>query len=245
MHRFYCPHLTTSTTSLTISDHSEIHHLKKVLRLKTGDTIVAFNGQGIEGKGVIAAMSPHQITLRLEAVTEKSHTGTTIILACAIPKKAKFEFIIEKATELGVDEIIPLLTARTEVRVNQSTAAQKQHRYQTVAVNAAKQSGRTTVPVIHPPTEFNKLLKNIPQETGLFIPCLVGERKDIATALSGKSKFKKMTFFIGPEGDFTPQEVQSAIAAGAVPLSLGETVLKVDTAAIITVALAKLLLGTS
>ena len=114
-------------------------------------------------------------------------------------------------------------------------------RYQTVAINASKQSKRTIIPIIHPITKFSDVLKSIDKNVAAFIPCLLGKRKKLCDVFKTNSTYKKIVFFIGPEGDFTPQEIESALSAGCITVSLGDTVLKVDTAAISVIAFANFL----
>ena len=173
----------------------------------------------------------------------KPSRNVRVILACAIPKKAKFEFIVEKCTELGVDEIIPMCTKRTEFRGDDERVGKKANRYKTVAVNAAKQSKRSTIPTIHPVTKFDEVLSNFPPNTVSFIPCLIPDAKNLIETFKINTETQNVIFFIGPEGDFTPDEIAKAIKAGCVPVSLGATVLKVDTASICVVALTNLLLS--
>jgi len=163
-----------------------------------------------------------------------------IILACAIPKESEFELIIERATELGADEIIPLRTKRTEMDLKGDRLAKMIARYHDVAVNAAKQSGRPRVPVIHPVTDLTVVLKSFPERTTVFIPSLSGERKNILEAFKAVPSPSRVAFLIGPEGDFTPQEYDLARARGCIGVSLGKTVLKVETAALVAVACARL-----
>ena len=163
-----------------------------------------------------------------------------IILACAIPKESEFELIIERATELGADEIIPLRTKRTEMDLKGDRLAKMIARYHDVAVNAAKQSGRLRVPVIHPVTDLTVVLKSFPERTTVFIPSLSGERKNILEAFKAVPSSSRVAFLIGPEGDFTPQEYDLARARGCIGVSLGKTVLKVETAALVAVACAQL-----
>ncbi len=245
-HRFFVPNLSFEKDLVLVTDPDEIHHIKDVLRLKPGDIIALFNGQGEEVRAEILRFAAASLEVKIASrqkieVTKK----VSVVLACAIPKRAKFESIIEKCTELNVDEIIPLQTKRTEIRLNPEQSGRKLARYQTVAVNAAKQSGRSQIPVIHPVTEFSKAMKNLTTHDTAFIPCLIGERKDLVDALRLKTAQQRIVFFIGPEGDFTPQEVALAIAAGCAPVSLGPTILKVDTAAISVAALANLFLSHS
>jgi 16S rRNA (uracil1498-N3)-methyltransferase len=241
MHRFYCPNTDFSPQKITISDSTEIHHLKNVLRMKRGEELVIFNGQGEEVRGVIEKMTDTSAEITVLSRRRDKGGKTRVILACAIPKKAKFEFIIEKATELGVDEIIPMQTARTEVVVKGERKERKSARYQAVAVNAAKQSGRSVIPDVAEVTLFKDVIAGCGKDTAKLIPCLIGERKPLRQALDQFRPAREIMFLIGPEGDFTPQEVGAALKAGFVPVSLGETVLKVDTAAITVVACARML----
>src|SRR3990167_2184159 len=151
MHRFFSPQSNLNSSQITITDSSEIHHMRDVLRLKEGDTVAIFDGSGKEALGKIFRSKKNEIVIAINSVKDlKPSRNVRVILACAIPKKAKFEFIVEKCAELGVDEIIPMCTKRTEFRGDDERVGKKANRYKTVAVNAAKQSKRSTIPTIHP-----------------------------------------------------------------------------------------------
>jgi 16S rRNA (uracil1498-N3)-methyltransferase len=241
MHRFYCPQADFASKTVRISDPHEIHHIKDVLRLKAGDKLCIFNGKNEEGMAVIVSIKDTDVAVRIDSVRQAAAGNTRIILACAVPKKAKFEFIIEKCTELGVDEIIPLKTKRTEVIFSKEKNPAKQERFQKVAVNAAKQCGRLNIPKIHAMMPLADALKNLDPKGIALIPSLNGQPRHIRDVLHPAQEASVITIFIGPEGDFTPDEVELAAAAGCQKVSLGTTVLKVDTAAIFTVALARFL----
>jgi 16S rRNA (uracil1498-N3)-methyltransferase len=241
MHRFYCPQTDFSPPTIAITNSAEIHHLKNVLRLQKGDKVNIFNGQGEEICGQIEKLN--ETAARITVLSRHKRSAGKkchVTLACAIPKKAKFEYIIEKATELGVDQIVPMQTARTEVVVQADRLERKNARYQAVAINAAKQSGRTIIPDVSSVTSFKEVIASAEMDALKLIPCLLGDRRELAQVLKEVNEPRKIIFLIGPEGDFTPQEVEIALKAGFVPVSLGETTLKVDTAAIVVVALAKL-----
>ena len=240
MHRFYCPESNLQDRKVVITDPKELHHLRNVLRLKKGDTLMIFNNQGEEATGCVDTLQPAKATVVIESVRKEDVDLPVTILACAVPKKSKFEVIIEKATELGVDEIIPLKTMRTEMELKGDRLDRKIARYQDIAVNAAKQSRRLRVPVIHPVTDLAEVLKSFPEGTTVFIPSLSGERKNILEAFKAVPSPSRVAFLIGPEGDFTPQEYDSARARGCIGVSLGKTVLKVETAALVAVACAHL-----
>jgi 16S rRNA (uracil1498-N3)-methyltransferase len=241
MHRFYCPNTDFSPTKISISNSGEIHHLTHVLRMSKGDQLELFNGQGDEVTGTIESISALEVQVIIKDRRHKKKISSLVILACAIPKKAKFESIIEKCTELGVDEIIPMRTARTEVILKEDRLERKNARYQTVAVNAAKQSARTTVPVVHPQRSFKEIIASFDPKVLRIIPCLAGKRNSLKNVLEDAKGYNKIVFLIGPEGDFTEQELSDALKAGFIPVTLGETVLKVDTAAITAVGFTRLM----
>jgi len=243
MHRFFSKNLKENQKMISISDSSEIYHLKKVLRLNVGASVAIFNGQGIEAQGKIIKVSNAEVQIKIEKMALEKRTGPILTLACAIPKKSKFETIIEKCTELGVDEIIPLQTKRTEVKLNRPQAQKKLIRYQSVATNASKQSQRTTVPNILPVTDFKNALNQITANTTALIGCLNAKREPLKTIVTGQLGTKeRIIFFIGPEGDFTDDEIKLALSSGCIPIDLGKTVLKVDTAAIAAISFARLIL---
>ena len=241
MYRFYSQDADFSKTSVIITDVHEIHHIKDVLRLKKGSMVQIFNAKSQQADVVIDGINEKVIEVRVQKIKHEEGFGAKIILACAPPKKGKFEFIIEKCTELGVDEIIPLKTKRTEVIFSEDKMKGKLGRFEAVAINAAKQSKRMKIPKISPMTSLAEVLKALdPQGVHLF-PSLHNHSTQIAEVLQKADKQKTVTIFIGPEGDFTPDEVTLAIKHGCIPVSLGDTVLKVETAAIATVALVKFL----
>ena len=241
MYRFYCADADFTKSSITIVDPHEIHHIKDVLRFQKGSLIQIFNGRSQQADAVIEQINEAAIHVRIQSVKQKEEVQVKIILACAPPKKGKFEFIIEKCTELGVDEIIPLKTKRTEVFFNKDKWPGKLSRFEAVAVNASKQSQRVKVPLIHPMVSLSGALQMLPPNGLRLIASLHNHPKQISEVLLKSDKDQSVALFIGPEGDFTPDEVSLAMEYGCVPVSLGDTVLKVETAAIAVVAVVKFL----
>lgn len=247
MHRFFCPNADFHDPSVEITDAKELHHLKNVLRLKKGAAVTLFNGSGEETRGTITAIEENAVQVRIAGreMTSPQKPPFTVTLACAIPKKAKFETILEKSTELGVDEIVPLYTQRTEVIFKTPDVSKKMARYRTIIVNAAKQSQRRSLPELHPPVKFKDYLSRIDPKSTVMIPCLLPPRKKIGDVLKELgTPPQKLIFLIGPEGDFTPEEVELTVGKGGIPVSLGPTVLKVDTAAIAVLACVNLMFRT-
>ncbi|OGW98385.1 MAG: hypothetical protein A2Y04_05520 [Omnitrophica WOR_2 bacterium GWC2_45_7] len=215
-----------------------MHHLRHVLRLKENDPIILFNGNGEEASGKITSLNTKEVVIQILSVRRMKNQTTSLILACAVPKRSKFELIIEKATELGVDEIIPVKTKRTELNLKADRLEKRILRFRTVAINASKQSRRLTIPVIHPLTEFPKVVEDLTKRAVVLMPSLCGPRKGILETLRNIDHSRPIAFLIGPEGDFTPEEYALAQRLKCIPVSLGTTILKVDTAAICALACA-------
>lgn len=223
-----------------LSNPDELHHLRHVLRLGKGADIYLFNGRGKEARATVLSVKARGVVARLEKVNDLTPRRPRLILACAVPKKSKFELIIEKATELGADEIIPMNTRRTELKYNTERMHKKLTRYQTVALNATKQSQQAFIPVLYPVSNFPDVLRKLTQISSVLIPSLSGPTEPLFAALQKIKMAETVSVLIGPEGDFTQEEYTKARESGCIPVSLGTTVLKVETAAICALSCAQL-----
>jgi len=240
MHQFYCPNTDLSSKQTFIDDKNELHHLRNVLRLKKDDEVRLFDGKGKEASGTLLTVTAQKATVEIHSVKQFERKKPLILLACALPKKSKFEMIIEKATELGVDEIIPLKTDRTEIKLTDFRQTKKQQRYQTIAINASKQSKRIIIPVIHPITDFSSALNHLTKTSITIIPSLNEDTENLISAFEKIKSPKAVSFLIGPEGDFSPEEYAQAQDKGCLPVTLGTTILKVETAALCALSCANL-----
>lgn len=225
---------------ILISDPRQIRHLAVVLRLKRGDEVSAFDGKESECLCQIEKIAKDKVSLIVLKTKTASLSNKGITLACAIPKNVKMDYIIQKTTELGVSRIIPMHTKRTIVKIDTRKAADKQERWQRIAQEASKQSKRIRFPLIDPVREFKDVLSEISGHDLAIIPNLEKGNKSIAEAANA-FKGKSIIFFIGPEGDFTADETASAREKGCIGVSLGDLVLKVDTAAIAVTAFLRLI----
>ncbi|MCM8770933.1 MAG: 16S rRNA (uracil(1498)-N(3))-methyltransferase, partial [Candidatus Omnitrophica bacterium] len=212
-----------------IKDPFQIRHIKDVLRFKRGDPLQIFDGRGNIYKGKVTSLNKNKIEIEITQKEFKAKKSPSLTLAVAIPKDAKMDYIVEKLTELAVDKIIPLLTGRTIVRLDENAKKNKVRRWQKISLNAAEQSQRPYLVQIEEVLTFKEVLLRSKDYDLRLIPTLWGERKKIKEF---SADYKNILVFIGPEGDFTPQEVSQAQRLGFIPVDLGETVLKVDTAAI-------------
>ncbi|MCX5681554.1 MAG: RsmE family RNA methyltransferase [Candidatus Omnitrophica bacterium] len=236
-HHFYCTTINPNNNKVIITEKKEVHHLWSVLRFKKGEEISVFNGNGLEGLGVITSASKDAIEIKILSFSNTKPHQPLFAIACAVPKRSKFETIIEKCTELGIDEIIPLQTIRTEIRGHLGSSGHRNKRYQDIAINASKQCCRAILPKIHSLTTFSDALNQVSADDLALIGCLKGKPKKFPDLNLTEAKEKKrIIVFIGPEGDFTDEEIENALQKGCVPITLGPNTLKVETAAISSIA---------
>jgi len=236
MSRFFVPKEFVKSKTIEISG-KEAHHILDVMRLKKLDKIVAFDGTGKEYVGFIkeikkSALSVEIVETRNPAEAEKSK----ITLIQALPKKDKMDFIVEKATELGVYSIIPVVTERTIPRWDQAKRSAHEDRWRKISREAAKQCGRADIPSIGNIVEFSQSIKSASDFDLGLIAVLSDDTIAISDALQG-FKGGRLAIAIGPEGDFTPQEAAQAKDSGFKSVSLGTRVLKSDTASLASLAI--------
>ncbi|MBI2915626.1 MAG: 16S rRNA (uracil(1498)-N(3))-methyltransferase [Elusimicrobia bacterium] len=233
MPQFYVPAKNVAGKKFSF-DPSESHHLAKVLRKKPGDTIQIFDGQGATLTAQITDTSnPNQvkgeiITSKQAAVADK----ISLILYPALIKSARFEWMLEKATELGVCEIQPILTERTIITWDRKKADSKLKRWQTIALSSAKQCGRPHVPVIHAPLPYLEAIKSCRDNNDKLILWEGESEKQLSSAWKEKNQVNTIRLLIGPEGGFTIHEFNAAKANGFTPVRLGENILRAETAVI-------------
>jgi 16S rRNA (uracil1498-N3)-methyltransferase len=248
LHRFFLtgplPEAGVEGAELPLSE-GDRHHIARVLRLVTGDRIVVSDASGREAIALLVEVSASGVTGTLSEVVERPRRPR-VVLAPAVSRKERMELTIQKATELGVAEVWPLLTARCVVKLDDDRAGRKTERWHKIAEEAAKQSQRETVPVVREPQTISELAA----ETGNFGIVLVPWEEGtnalgIGQALdaAGATPDTAVLVVIGPEGGLEESEVAALEAAGGVVVSLGDTILRTETAAIVASALALYELG--
>lgn len=229
MSRFFAPKENIKDNLIHI-DGREARHIQNVMRLKESDKVVVFDGTGAEYTGFIKEVKPKSLTV--EIISTKlpaAETPPEITLAQAIPKRGKMDYIVEKATELGVRGIIPIISERTIVRVESGKEPKKIERWRKIALAASKQCGRRDVPEIKEPQKFYNAIDKINNFDLALMPCFSESVIPIKEALSDL-RGGRTVVFIGPEGDFTPEEIEMARNTTCKLVSLGKKVLKSDTA---------------
>jgi 16S rRNA (uracil1498-N3)-methyltransferase len=225
---FLAPHLWQSSTFL---DEEESRHASQVLRLRIGDEIEVFDGAGRRATAEITATAKNQVQVQLATAEQSMPTQPRITLVQAIPKGKTFEWIIEKAVELGVSEVIPLISRHTVVQYDASEAAKKTAKWQRVALESCKQCGQDHLPIIREPISWASWISSV--HRGLCIMASLAEGAGRLRLLMEKHQpITEATILIGPEGDFSAEETSQALAHGFQPVTLGRIILRAETAAI-------------
>ncbi|MBU4346462.1 MAG: 16S rRNA (uracil(1498)-N(3))-methyltransferase [Candidatus Omnitrophica bacterium] len=240
MHRFYNPCQNISGNKIIIQDKGLLHHLKDVLRLKREDEVIIFDGQRNEYQCSIEKLTGKVIlNIKQKRSFSEIREDIKITVAVALPKKSKMDGIVDKLTQLGADRIIPLETERVSVNLDDRKKKLRLQRWRRIALSASQQSQRNNLPIIDSIKDINDVLSNLQGFDLKLIPTLTGEREPLKEILD-KSKPQNILVLIGPEGDFTLQEVIKAKRAGFIAVSLGDLVLRVETAAIVVAGFIRL-----
>ena len=214
------------TTELT---GSEAHHLLHVMRGEEGECVVLFDGKGSVAQTRIQECKRTSVLLEILQINHEPVTSRTVWkLATAIPKGDRMKWLIEKATELGVPAVIPLLTERAVTKPTEN----KLKKLEQTIIGACKQSGRNLLLELESPTTWNSFLDSITEEQTLIVTTFPGEPIQNLAAEVNSSPQSEWIFCVGPEGGWTSQEIQQATERKAKFVSLGPQVLRIETAAI-------------
>ena len=235
MYRFYSPIQNITQDKIILSDKKHVHHLRDVLRLKAGDRVIIFDNKGNECTVVVEELSSR--TQRVTFLVKDRHKVTPhlkrikITVACAMPKKSKMDDIVDKLTQLGIDRIIPLETERVIIRLDKQKKILRQRRWKKIALSASQQSGRCNIPIVDPVKDIDEVLSDSKVYDLKIIPTLLEGQKSLKEIFI-QANPKNVLVLIGPEGDFTQKEINLAKKQGCLPVSLGDLVLRVETAAV-------------
>ena len=230
MPRFYLP--PSAWTESPFIEGDEAKHLAQVLRIQSGATITVFDGLGNFAEARVLSVSKQRIDLMLELAESKPTPLPEITLAQAIPKGKNMDWIVQKAVELGVSKIQPLVTRNTIV----SPGDEKAEKWRRTALEACKQCAQFTIPVIAEPISFDAWIKSPDPSELKIIASLAENPENFRETLAAHPEIESVTILIGPEGDFTPQETEVALAAGFIPVTLGDLVLRVETATLFSIS---------
>jgi 16S rRNA (uracil1498-N3)-methyltransferase len=229
MHRLYLAGAEKGGKELEIAGR-EAHHALHVLRVRSGEEVVVLDGAGGEHVCEVREAGRHSLTLVIKKSRKSERAPYQVTLVQALPKGKAFETILQKATELGVYRIVPLITERVVAR------AEKLEKWQWVMIDAMKQCGNPWMPLLEPAQKFDDVVQRV-NDFDLSLVGSLHERRRQPRQWFDKIKVSTVTVWVGPEGDFTPGEMEALIKAGVKPMSLGRLVLRSETAAICSLAI--------
>jgi 16S rRNA (uracil1498-N3)-methyltransferase len=235
--RLYVTDNLAADTAITLGE-DQAHYLAHVLRLKAGGPLRLFNGRDGEWRGAVSLIKKRAVEVAIREQLRPQHPEPDVWLCCAPIKRAHFDFMVMKATELGVSVLQPVLTDRTQAReVNTE-------RCRAIAIEAAEQSERLSVPAIHPPVTLERLIANWPAGRLPLLCAEYGEAAPAGVVLPPLAASTHIAVITGPEGGFAPAEMRHLRQIPkSVPIRLGPRILRADTAALAAIACWQALCG--
>ena len=244
MHRFYVSSNQITDNLIRITG-SDVNHIKNVLRMKPGEELIICNGQGKDCYCIINTVSEQEILAEVNSIKDTgTELKTKITLFQGLPKQDKMELIIQKAVELGVHEIVPVMTKRVIVKLDDKKKEEKKlERWQAIAEGAAKQSGRGIIPVVKPVQAYSEALRNCADlELGLVPYENAKGMQFTREIMNSLEQYSSVGVIIGPEGGFEDAEIRQAVQKGLHPISLGRRILRTETAGLAILSMMVLML---
>lgn len=224
-----------SSLPLTVDEQCDLderasHHLARVLRVKTGDRLSVFNGDGNNYQGAIVCATKHQVSVLIDHI-EQADTESSLntCLALGVSKGDRFEWAIKKATELGVTSIVPILSQRVDVRLSPDRWHNKQEHWQQIVISACEQSGRAVVPKVQEPTTLPQWLSDVEADCKLVLD-------PEATPRAINDQPASIALLIGPEGGLAASELTLAWENGFSAMRLGPRILRTETAPLVALS---------
>lgn len=240
-HRFYAPPLSFTGASVTL-DADEAHHLTRVLRLGPGARVFVFDGEGGEYECEVARGAKHEVDLKLlRRLDDAVESPLRLTLAQALIKGDKFDWVIQKATELGVTRIVPLVTDHSDVKRAEERAGQRLQRWRRISLEALKQCGRRRLVEICEPAPFDDFCGSTARGACLIFSERGGE--SLAEVSAKLRDVNHLSLCVASEGGWSDHELRMAESCDFTPVSLGTRTLRTETAAIVAVALAQHIFG--
>lgn len=239
MNRFFVDDPGAFSDRSVVITGEDVNHVKNVLRLKENDELIVSDGRGRDYHCRISGITNEEVVADICDICDNfSELSTEITLFQGFPKGDKMELIIQKTVELGVTRIVPVMTKRTVVKLDDKKAKKKTERYNMIAESAAKQSGRGMIPEVTMPVSFAEAVSMAEKLDMNIIPYEEAEgveySRNIIKSIKGK---KSLGIFIGPEGGFARKEVEKALDAGASAITLGHRILRTETAGMAVISI--------
>ena len=230
----------------------ESHYVRHVLRMTVGDDVELMDGLGTSGHGHISALDDCGVRVELTEFGQASamESPLKLTLIMGMPKGPRWDFIVQKTTELGIDRLLPAYTKHGEVRIPPEKTAARAHRWTRIATEAARQSGRSVAPEIDIPRPLDQLLELLSHEPDIDLKLMAWEslagkpnRKLGEALLATGARPSHVILLVGPEGGFAPEEAALAAEHGFTAVSLGPRILRAETAAMAMTTLLQHILG--
>jgi 16S rRNA (uracil1498-N3)-methyltransferase len=244
-HRFYAAPSSFTETSVRL-DADEAHHLTRVLRLGAGARVFVFDGEGAEYECEVAQVAKREVDLNLQRrLDDAVESPLRLTLAQALIKGDKFDWVIQKTTELGVTRIVPFVTdlgdVKRDIRRAEERAEQRLQRWRRISLEALKQCGRRKLVEICEPASFDEFCESAAQDACLIFSERGGESlAEVSAKLRGANQ---LSLCVASEGGWSERELRKAGSCGFTPVSLGSRILRTETAAIAAVTLAQHVFG--
>jgi len=211
---------------------NEVKHIRRVLRLKAADEIIVFDGLGKEYEGTIVEEATSSVVIKIQNIfLSKRDSPLEITLAQSLIKGEKMDYLIQKATELGVKEIIPFFSSRSVPLLEKSGRLKRYHRWGRISIEASKQCGRGVVPKIELLHDYSEMLQ-IASPGSLRLILCEREGGKLKEVLERSKEKTRIFFIVGSEGGFSQNEVEEAKRAGFIPVTLGKRILRAETASL-------------
>ncbi len=217
---------------------SDVNHMKNVLRMRIGEKVTVSDGNNIQYLCEVERYEDAQAVLTIiEEHCVDTELPSKIYLFQGLPKQDKMELIVQKAVELGAYEVIPVVTRRAVVKLDEKKAKKKVERWQQIAESAAKQAGRGYIPTVAAVKSFKEALEAAKTLDVVLVPYELAEgMKETKEMIAGIHPGQSIGIFIGPEGGFEKEEVEAAMAIGAKAITLGKRILRTETAGLTTLS---------
>lgn len=235
--RIYTPELLAQSSTIELETQASIH-LIKVLRLKQGDELRLFNGDGNEYLARISVAGKKNAQVTIEHIlSSDAKVSLPLHLGQVVSKGDRMDFTIQKATELGITDITPLWSERCDVRLKGERLEKKMAHWKKVAISACEQSGRNRIPTIHPALNYDEWAGAVESDVKLVLH--TRDQKDLRNIQEPKS----VALLVGPEGGITDLEVEFCIQQGFTGVTLGPRILRTETAALAALSVFQFLWG--
>ena len=229
--RFYCASLGPPQSSMLLPENV-FRHAVQVLRMKAGAELSLFNGQGLELMAQLEQVDKRQATVKLQQPIETNNESPLdILLMQGISRGERMDYAIQKAVELGVKRIMPVITERCNVQLSGDRAEKRLNHWQGVVISACEQSGRSFLPELLPITSLDTALAEVNDDCKLVLD------PEAVQGFSSVKKASRITLLIGPEGGLTDTEIQRAMDGGFTGITLGPRILRTETASAAALAM--------